>query len=182
VTVNTLISNLFIYLFIYLGPRERKSFIMKSLPCKWLEYTRGGAYWWQDKKSHSDNEPVAYPEQSQSERRMNAKFLKSEPRADPESEPGIRSGFARGLSCVRSVLYMYFVTHHSDSTYRYSEADIKGMFGFLVDNIYVVLGDNVFHLHVSIVIPIGINCAPLLAHLFLYERKFVQICSETCKV
>jgi hypothetical protein len=28
---------------------ERKRFIMKSLPCKCLEYTRGGAYWRQDK-------------------------------------------------------------------------------------------------------------------------------------
>jgi hypothetical protein len=32
----------------------------------------------------------------------------------------------------------YFVRRHSDSPYKYSEADIKGMLGFLVDNIYVV--------------------------------------------
>jgi hypothetical protein len=32
----------------------------------------------------------------------------------------------------------YFVRHHSDSPYKYSEADIKSMLGFLVDNIYVV--------------------------------------------
>ena len=35
-------------------------------------------------------------------------------------------------------------TYHSDSPYKYSEADIKGMLGFLVDNIYVVFGDQVF--------------------------------------
>jgi hypothetical protein len=32
----------------------------------------------------------------------------------------------------------YFVRLHSDSLYKYSEADIKGMLGFLVDIIYVV--------------------------------------------
>ena len=68
----------------------------------------------------------------------------------------------------------YFVRHHSDSPYKYSEADIKGMLGFLVDNIYVVFGDQVFQQTVGI--PMGTNCAPLLADLFLYsyEGEFVQ--------
>jgi hypothetical protein len=34
-----------------------------------------------------------------------------------------------------------FVRYHSDSPYKYSEADIKSMLGFLVYNIYVVFGD-----------------------------------------
>jgi hypothetical protein len=38
----------------------------------------------------------------------------------------------------------YFVGYHSDSSYRYSETDIKGLLGFLEDNIYVVFGDQVF--------------------------------------
>ena len=38
----------------------------------------------------------------------------------------------------------YFVRHHSYSPYKYSEADIKGMLGFLIDNIYVVFGNQVF--------------------------------------
>ena len=61
----------------------------------------------------------------------------------------------------------YFVRHHSDSPYKYSDADIKSMLAF-VDNIYVVFG--------AIGIPMGINCAPLLADLFLYsyEVEFVQ--------
>jgi hypothetical protein len=69
---------------------------------------------------------------------------------------------------------IYFMRHHSDSPYKYSEADIKGMHGFLVDNIYVIFGDQVFQQ--SVVIPIGTNCAPLLADLFLYSYKaeFVQ--------
>ena len=58
----------------------------------------------------------------------------------------------------------YFVRHHSDSPYKYSEADIKGMLGFLVDNIYVVFGNQVFQQSVGI--PMGTNCAPLLADLF----------------
>jgi hypothetical protein len=68
----------------------------------------------------------------------------------------------------------YFVRHHSDNPYKYSEADIKSMLGFLVDNIYVVFGDQVFQQSVGI--PMGTNCAPLLADLFLYsyEREFVQ--------
>jgi hypothetical protein len=68
----------------------------------------------------------------------------------------------------------YFVRHHSDSPYKYSEADIKGMLGFLVDNIYVVIGDQVFQRSVGN--PMGTNCARLLADLFLYsyEAEFVQ--------
>jgi hypothetical protein len=68
----------------------------------------------------------------------------------------------------------YFVRHHSDSPYKYSEADTKGMPGFLVDNIYVVFGDHVFQQSVGILM--GTNCAPLLADLFLYsyEAEFVQ--------
>ena len=48
------------------------------------------------------------------------------------------------------------------------------MFGFLVDNIYVVFGDQVFQQTVGI--PMGTNCAPLLEDLFLhsYEAEFVQ--------
>ena len=68
----------------------------------------------------------------------------------------------------------YFERHHSDSPYKYSEADIKGMLGFLVDNIYVVFGDKVFQQ--SVVIPMGANCAPFFADLSLhsYEAEFVQ--------
>jgi hypothetical protein len=62
---------------------------------------------------------------------------------------------------------IYFVRHHSDNPYKYSDADIKGMLGFLVDNIYVVLGDRVFQQSAGI--PMGTNCAPLLADLFLYS-------------
>jgi hypothetical protein len=80
----------------------------------------------------------------------------------------------------------YFVRHHSDSPYKYSEVNIKGMsiwvkyswagrktviiikgmLGFLVENIYVVFGGHVFKQSVDI--PMGTNCAHLLTNLFLY--------------
>jgi hypothetical protein len=55
----------------------------------------------------------------------------------------------------------YFVKHHSDST-------------SLIDNIFVMFGGHVFQQTVGI--PMGTNCAPLLADLFLYlyEADFIQ--------
>jgi hypothetical protein len=63
--------------------------------------------------------------------------------------------------------------HHSDSPYKYSEADIKSMPEFLVENIFVVFGDHIFQQSVGI--PMDTNCIPLLADLFLhsYETEFV---------
>jgi len=48
------------------------------------------------------------------------------------------------------------------------------MFNFLVDNIFIEFGGWIFQQTVGI--PMGINCAPLLADLFLYSYKaeFVQ--------
>ena len=68
----------------------------------------------------------------------------------------------------------YFVKYHSDSTHKYSEVEIKKMLEFLIDNIYVVVGGQVFQQSVGI--PMGTNCAPLLADLFLYsyEAEFIQ--------
>jgi hypothetical protein len=73
----------------------------------------------------------------------------------------------------------YFVEHYSDSPYKYSEADIKGMLGFLVDNIYVVFGDQAFQQSAGI--PMGTNCAPLLADLYLFilGRLFFRTCYRT---
>jgi hypothetical protein len=68
----------------------------------------------------------------------------------------------------------YFVEYHFDSTHKYSEVEIKKMLEFLIDNIYVVFGGQVFQQPVGI--PMGTNCAPLLADLFLYsyEAEFIQ--------
>jgi hypothetical protein len=81
----------------------------------------------------------------------------------------------------------YFVRHHSDSPYKYSEADIKIILGFLVDNIYVVFGNQVFQQSVGV--PMGTNCALLLADLLLYsyeaefDKKLIRDNNKkTCRV
>ena len=68
----------------------------------------------------------------------------------------------------------YFVRNHTDSTKKYSEVDIVRMLEFLIDNIFVEFGGRVFQQTVGI--PMGTNCAPLLADLFLYsyEAEFIQ--------
>ena len=55
------------------------------------------------------------------------------------------------------------------------------MLEFLVDNIFVVFGEKVFQQIVGI--PMGTNCAPLLADIFLYsyEAEFIQSLLSTGK-
>ena len=60
----------------------------------------------------------------------------------------------------------YFVKHHSDSTKKFS--DIFNMLEFLIDNIFVLFGGRVFQ---QTGIPMGTNCALLLADLFLYSYE-----------
>ena len=54
------------------------------------------------------------------------------------------------------------------------ETDIVSMHKFLLDNIFVVSDGQVFQQ--SIGIPVGTNCAPLLADLFRYsyEAEFIE--------
>ena len=68
----------------------------------------------------------------------------------------------------------YFVKEHSDSKSKYSEDDIIKMLEFLVDNIFVVFAGKVFQQ--TVCIPMGTNCAPFLADIFLYsyEADFIQ--------
>ena len=68
----------------------------------------------------------------------------------------------------------YFVKEHSDSKNKNSEDDIIKILEFLVDNIFVVCAGKVFQQIVGI--PMGTNCAPLLADIFLYsyEAEFIQ--------
>ena len=73
----------------------------------------------------------------------------------------------------------YFQKEHSDSKHKYSEDDINKMLEFLVDNIFVVFVGKVFQQIVGI--PMGTNCAPLLADIFLYsyEAEFIQTLLST---
>jgi hypothetical protein len=68
----------------------------------------------------------------------------------------------------------YFVKHHSDSTKKFSKADIFNMLEFVIDNIFVIFGGRVFQQTVGI--PMGTNCVPLLADLFRYSYgpDFIQ--------
>ena len=75
----------------------------------------------------------------------------------------------------------YFVKEHSDSKNKNSEDDIIKMLEFLADNIFVVFAGKVFQQTVGI--PMGTNCAPLLADIFLYSCKaeFIQSLLSTGK-
>ena len=68
----------------------------------------------------------------------------------------------------------YFVKEHSDSPTKYTAEQVINMLNFLIDNIFVEFGGRVFQQTVGI--PMGTNCAPLLADLFLYsyEAEFIQ--------
>ena len=57
----------------------------------------------------------------------------------------------------------YFVKEHSDSKTNDSEDDIIKMLEFLVDNIFLVFEGKVSQQIVGI--PMGINCAPVLADI-----------------
>jgi hypothetical protein len=83
-------------------------------------------------------------------------------------------GYINVLWLENKLQNTYFVIHHSDDPHKYSEADINGRFGFRVDNLYVVFEDQVFQQSTGI--PMGTNCDPVLADLFLYsyEAEFVQ--------
>ena len=68
---------------------------------------------------------------------------------------------------------------HSDSKSKYTEEDITRMLEFLVDdNIFVVFAGKFFQQIIGI--PVGTNCAPLQANLFLYsyEAEFIRPCSR----
>ena len=68
----------------------------------------------------------------------------------------------------------YFVKNDTNSKTFYTEKDIIGMLDFLIDNIFVEFGGRIFQQSTGI--PMGTNCAPLLADLFLYsyEAEFIQ--------
>ena len=71
-------------------------------------------------------------------------------------------------------LFREEVNRHLNGDNKYTADDICKMIEFLVDNIYVRLGGQLFRQMVGI--PMGTNCAPLLANLFLYsyENEFLD--------
>ena len=68
----------------------------------------------------------------------------------------------------------YFTSDPLNGDNKYTANDICKMIEFLVDNIYVRFGGQLFRQMVGI--PMGTNCAPLLPDLFLYsyENEFLD--------
>ena len=68
----------------------------------------------------------------------------------------------------------YFTSDPLNGDNKYTANDICKMIEFLVDNIYVRFGGQLFRQMVAI--RMGTNCAPLLADLFLYsyENEFLD--------
>jgi hypothetical protein len=63
----------------------------------------------------------------------------------------------------------YVVKYLSDSTHKYPKVESKKLLWFLIDNIFVLVGVKVFQQSVGI--PMGTNCALLLADMFLYSYE-----------
>ena len=63
----------------------------------------------------------------------------------------------------------YFTSDPLNGENKDTASDICRMIEFLVDNIYVRFDEQCFRQMVAI--PMGTNCAPLLADLFLYSYK-----------
>jgi hypothetical protein len=63
---------------------------------------------------------------------------------------------------------------HGGDRKIFAETDIFNMLELLIDNTFVMFGGRGFQQTVDI--PMGSNCAPLLADLFLYsyEADFIQ--------
>jgi len=66
------------------------------------------------------------------------------------------------------------VKNHTKSKTKYTEDDIVNMINFPIDNIFIEFRGRIFQQTVDI--PMGTNCTPLLANLYLhsYEVEFVQ--------
>ena len=63
----------------------------------------------------------------------------------------------------------YFTSDPLNGDNKYTASDICKMIEFLLDNIYVRFGGQLFRQMVGI--PMETNCAPLLADLFLYSNE-----------
>ena len=69
----------------------------------------------------------------------------------------------------------FFTSEETSAGKKYNETLICQMIDFLIDNIYIKIGNHLFRQRIGI--PMGTNCAPLLASLFLcsYEVEFLDL-------
>ena len=90
----------------------------------------------------------------------------------------IHKAFSHRSYGSKFVVLGYNSTYFSNKIQKgktcYSEEQVISMLEFLIDNIFVSFGGTLFQQVVGI--PMGTNCAPLLADLFLYsyESEFLQ--------
>ena len=90
----------------------------------------------------------------------------------------IHKAFSHRNYGSKFVVLGYNSTYFSNKVQKgktcYSEEQVISMLEFLIDNIFVSFGGILFQQVVGI--PMGTNCAPLLADLFLYsyESEFLQ--------
>ena len=90
----------------------------------------------------------------------------------------IHKAFSHRNYGSKFVVLGYNSTYFSNKIHKgktcYSEEQVISMLEFLIDNTFVSFGGTLFQQVVGI--PMGTNCAPLLADLFLYsyESEFLQ--------
>ena len=67
-----------------------------------------------------------------------------------------------------------YFSNNIDAKSKYTDVEVIKMLNFLIDNIFVKFAGKTFRQTIGI--PMGTNCAPLLADLFLYsyEAEFIQ--------
>ena len=72
----------------------------------------------------------------------------------------------------------YFGNDVKDGQHAFEYDEFVELLEFLIDNIYVYFGNSVFRQTIGI--PMGTNCAPLLANLYLFyhEYKFLENLSK----
>ena len=75
---------------------------------------------------------------------------------------------------LRLAMQTHTLFRTTQCTIKYSDADVVKMLEYLIDNIFVEFGEQIYQQKIGI--PMGTNCAPLLADLFLYshEAEFIQ--------
>ena len=72
-----------------------------------------------------------------------------------------------------------FVNKHKQDTKAYIKDQLIEMMNYLIDNCYTTCGDSLFRQKIGI--PMGTDCAPFLANLFLYsyEHEWMMKMKET---
>ena len=78
-----------------------------------------------------------------------------------------------------NLFHAYFSKEENKNYLALDKKELCAMLNFLIDNIYVKFGSQIFRQTIGI--PMGTDCAPVLADLFLhhYEFKFMKELMET---